>query len=245
MVKAMENSQELEKGVLEKIQEIVLQINPHDVIKDAKAAGLTVDSVEDFRKQAMNYWRIDDIADEYVSRTARWCAGSGATSGVGGIFTSITLGAGDIAHMAARLYWLCQRLAVINGFDPENPLQRDRAQEVYLIALGFDSAAQALIKQQIAQAAKIAGKRGARSNYILKLIGFVVVKLTGKQITTKTAAQFLPVVGAVAGGTLNYFFAKKAAQKMKELFRDDYFRTWQAAARQPDESEQQPSADRE
>ncbi len=36
--------------------------------------------------------------------------------------------------------------------------------------------------------------------------------------------------------TLNYFFAKKTAQKMKELFRDDYFRTWQASARQTNES---------
>jgi hypothetical protein len=231
-LKTMEKDQSLEQSILKKIPDIILKINPNDVINDAKAAGLSVEIVEDFSKQAMNYWRIDDIAEEYVSRTARWCAGSGATSGVGGIATSITLGTGDIAHMAARLYWLCQRLAVLNGFDPENPLQRDRAQEVYLVALGFDSAAQALIKQQVAQAVKIAGKRGARSNYILKLIIYVAYKLTGKQITTKYAAQFLPVVGGVAGGTLNYFFAKKAGQKMKELFRDDYFRTWQVSARQ-------------
>jgi hypothetical protein len=129
-------------------------------------------------------------------------------------------------------------LSVLNGFDPDDPLQRDRAQEIYLIALGFESAAQAVIKQQLQQAAKIAGKRGVRSNYILKLIMLVVEKLAGKQISPKIAAQFLPLVGAVAGGTLNYFIAKKAAQKMKGLFRDDFFRTWQASARQTNGGEQ-------
>lgn len=222
---------DLDKSTIDKLKDILLEVDPEGIIKDAQDAGLEVNGVSDFPKQAHNYWRIDDLADEYVNRTARWCAASGASSGVGGAVTAITLGSADIAHMAARLYWLCQRLAVLNGFDPDNPLQRDRAQEIYMLALGFDGAAQTLIKQQLAKAANIAGKSGSRSNYILKFIMLVVARSSGKEITTKTAAKFLPLVGAVAGGSVNYFFAKKAGRKMKELFRDDFFRTWQARAR--------------
>jgi EcsC protein family len=132
--------------------------------------------------------------------------------------------------MAAQLYRLCQRLAILNGFDLENPLQRERAEEIYLLALGFDAAAQAVLKQQLGRAASIAGKRGAYSNYILRLIILVAEKL-GAKITTKQAAKFVPVVGGVFGATLNYTFARGAANKMLDVFKDDYFRTWQAGSR--------------
>ena len=132
--------------------------------------------------------------------------------------------------MAAQLYWLCQRLAILNGFDPENPMQRERTQEVYLLALGFDAAARAVIKQQLGRAAAKAGKPYAYRNYILKLIVLVAEKL-GTKITSKQAAKFVPVVGGVFGATLNYTFARRAADKMIDAFRDDYFRTWQAAGR--------------
>lgn len=167
---------------------------------------------------------------QYARRAARLSAVSGATSGVGGIATATTLGVADIANMAAQLYRLCQRLAILNGFDPENPLQRERAEEIYLVALGFDTAAQAVLRQQLGRAASIAGKPGAYSNYILKLIILIAEKL-GTQITSKQAAKFIPVVGSVLGATLNYSFATKAADKMLAEFRNDYFRTWQAAGR--------------
>ncbi len=167
---------------------------------------------------------------QYARRAARFSAAGGATSGAGGVVTATTLGVADIAHMAAQLYRLCQRLAVLNGFDLENPLQRERAEEIYLLALGFDAAAQAALKQQLGRAANIAGKRGAYSNYILQLIIFVARKL-GTRITSKQAAKFIPVVGGAFGATLNYTFARTAANKMLGMLKDDYFRTWQAGSR--------------
>lgn len=219
-----------DKSLVKKLKEIVLDVDPEGVFKDARAAGLEVTKVEDFRGQAHNYWRIEDLMRQYARRAARFSAASGATSGVGGAPTAIALGGVDVAHMAAQLYWLCQRLAVLNGFDPENPLQRERTEEVYLLALGFDAAARLALKHQLGRAANIAGKRGAYSNYILKLIVFVAGKL-GPQITSKQAAKFIPVVGGAFGATLNYAFARGAANKMLDEFRNDYFRTWQAGSR--------------
>ncbi len=221
------------RTLTQKLKQIILDIKPEGVITDARAAGLDVRKIEDFRSQAHNYWRIEDLMHEYAGRTARYCAVGGATSGIGGAPTAITLGAADLAHMAAQLYWLCQRFAVLNGFDPENPLQRDRAEEIYLLALGFDAAAQAALKHQLGRAANIAGKRGAYSNYILKLIVLIAEKL-GTQITSRQAAKFIPIVGGAFGTTLNYSFARKAASSMSDTFKRDYFRTWQANNRSGD-----------
>lgn len=215
------------RSAIRKLKEIVIDIKPEEVIGDARSAGLQVDSIEDFREQAKNYWRIEDIMIQYSGLASRYSAISGATAGSGGVATAITLGGVDIANMAAQLYRLNQRLAVLNGFDVSNTLQRERTVEIYLCALGFDSVAQAAIRQQLARAAAIAGKRGAYSNYILKLVILVATKL-GATITTKQAAKFIPVVGAVAGASINYGFAGNAAKKMRSSFKDEYFRTWQA-----------------
>lgn len=219
-----------DKSLAKKVKEIVLDVDPEGVLKDARAAGLRVTKVEDFRDQAHNYWRIEDLMRQYARRAARFSAASGATSGIGGVPTAVALGGVDVAHVAAQPYWLCQRLAVLNGFDPGNLLQRERTEEVYLLALGFDTAARAALKQQLLRAASKAGKSGARSNYILKLILIVAEKL-GATITTKQAAKFIPVVGGAFGATLNYTFARGAANKMLDAFKDDYFRTWQAGSR--------------
>ncbi len=200
-----------DKSLIKKLKEIILDVDPEGIFKDARAAGLEVTKIEDFRNQTHNYWRIEDLMRQYARRAARFSAAGGATSGAGGIVTATTLGVADIAHMAAQLYWLCQRLAVLNGFDLANPLQRERAEEIYLLALGFDAAAQAALKQQLGRAANIAGKRGAYSNYILQLIIFVARKL-GTRITSKQAAKFIPVVGGAFGATLNYTFARTAEQ---------------------------------
>jgi hypothetical protein len=219
-----------DKSLLKKLKAVLLDVDPEGIFKDARAAGLDVTKVEDFREQAHNYWRIEDLMRQYAGRAARFSAVSGATSGVGGAPTAVAFGGVDIVNMATQLYWLCQRLAVLNGFDLRNPLQRERAVEIYLLALGFDAAAQAALRQQLGRAANIAGKPYAYRNYVLKLIILVAEKL-GAKMTTKQAAKFIPVVGGAFGATLNYTFARKASNEMLDAFKDDYFRTWQAGSR--------------
>lgn len=214
------------RKAIRRLKEILIDIKPDDVIRDARSAGLEVRTVEDFRVQAKYYWRIEDVMKQYSGIASRNSAISGATAGSGGLVTAVTLGGVDIVNMAAQLYRLSQRLAVLNGFDLTNSLQKDKALEIYLYGLGFDAAAQFAIRQQLKNAAAIAGKRGAYSNYILRLIVLIAGKL-GAKITSKQAAKFIPVVGLVAGAGINYAFAGNAAMKMRVSFRDEYFRRWQ------------------
>lgn len=215
------------RNAIRTLKKIILDIDPKDVIKDACSAGLQVETIEDFRTQAKYYWRIEDVMEQYSGVASRYSAISGATAGSGGLATAITLGGVDIANMAAQLYRLNQRLAILNGFDIANKLHQEKTVEIYLYALGFDAAAQAAIRQQLTRAATIAGKRGAYSNYILRLIVLTAGKL-GAKITSKQAAKFIPIVGGVAGAGINYAFAGNAAKKMRVSFKDEYFRTWQA-----------------
>lgn len=216
--------------VIEKIKSIILDVNTHDVIKDAQTSGLNVSCIEDFKNQSHNYWRIEDIMGQYANLAARYSALSGASAGIGGIASAITLGGMDIANMAAQLYRLGQRLAILNGFNPEDTIQKEKIQSIFLTALGFDSAAQTAIKQQLLKASSIAGKSGAKSNPIIKLIMIVADKL-GSQITTKQAAKYIPVVGAIAGAGVNYYFSKSAAETMIESYKREYFRSAQASSR--------------
>ncbi|ELI6420930.1 EcsC family protein [Aeromonas veronii] len=167
----------------------------------------------------------------YAGLAARYSAISGATAGIGGISTSLAIGGVDILNMASQLYRLGQRLSVLNGFDPNDPIQNAKITEIYLCALGFDAAAQAVIKSQLIKAASVAGKRGAYNDPVIKLIIYVAKKL-GQDITSKQAAKYIPVVGLVAGATMNYTFARKAANNMLESYKKEYFRTWQAEQRQ-------------
>ena len=216
---------------IDKIKAIALDVDTKSVLRDANSAGLTVSEIADFRTQGHNYWRIEDVMQTYAGLAARYSAMSGATAGIGGVGTAIALGGVDIANMAAQLYRLGQRLSILNGFDPNDPLQKEKITEIYLYALGFDSVAQAAIKSQLIKASSIAGKSGAYSNPIIKLIVLVAGRL-GTEINSKQAAKFIPIVGSFAGATVNYAFAQSAANKMLKSYKNEYFRTWQAKQRQ-------------
>ena len=215
-------------NLIERIQDIVLNINPLNVVTDAKAAGLNVDKPEDFINHAHKYVFIEKLMKKYARSASMYSAMSGMGGGVGGVGTMVTLGGVDIANMAAQLYRLNQKLAILNGFDLNNSLQQDRAWEIYLIAMGFDAATQTVIKAQLVKAANIAGKSGAYKNSVIKLIIEVSKKLGMKQLSSKAAAKYIPFVGGVAGASLNYGFTQIAAKKMINEYKTDYFDRWQA-----------------
>jgi|TARA_R100000935_G_C2837611_1_gene169036 hypothetical protein len=220
-------SEKKERAIMAKLNSINLNVDVNSVLKDAQNAGIDVSSVRCFQNQITKYWRIEDLMESYAGVAARYSAISGASTGAGGVGTKLALGGVDIAHMAAQLYRLGQRLAILNGIDPRNERQKEKITEIYLYALGFDAAAQAVIKSQLLKASAIAGKSGANNNPVLRLIILVAEKL-GTEINTKKAAQFIPIVGLFAGAGANYAFAKVAANKMIKTYKNDYFRSWQA-----------------
>lgn len=220
-----------EKTIVSKITEI-LDIDPQTVVNDARDYGLNVETIQDLGSQPQNYVFIEKLMEKYAMLAASYCAMSGATSGVGGPFTAISMAGVDIANMAAQLYRLNQKMAILNGFDIENSVHMEKAHLIYLAALGFDGVAQAAIRSQIAKAAaENLSKRGPAANVTIRLI-MEVAKLLGLRLTKTQAVKLIPLAGAVLGGGMNYIFAETAAKKMIAEYKSDYFDRWQMSVKQ-------------
>ena len=219
-----DNTTQLPTKILNKISEVV-SVDPDDIVKDARSKGLPVSKIEHFTTDIIikNYRRIEDLSDSYGDYAARNSAVTGLASGIGGWATMITIGGVDIVNMAAQLYRLNQRVAYLNGFDPNNPHDAELAREIYLYSLGFDKAAVISIQTMMNRAAQIAGKSGAKSNPVLKLI-MTVAKYLGKDINTKKAAKYIPVVAGILGGGINFAFAKYASSEIQKRYKEEFFR---------------------
>jgi hypothetical protein len=220
-----------EVKILSKIKGILVDVDPEDVLNDAKDYGLNVQSIEDFVNHPHNYVFMEKLMMKYATLTATYCAVSGATSGIGGFATTVALVGVDIAHMAAQLYRLNQKIAILNGFNPQNPIHDQKSQEIYLKALGFDGATQTAIRTTIVKvAAENTAKSGPSKNVAIRLL-MEVAKLLGLKLTKAQTVKLFPFVGAALGGGLNYLFAKNAARAMIAYYKSDYFDRWQINSR--------------
>ena len=63
-----------EVSTIQKIKSIIINIDPQDVLKDAKEYGLEVQTLEDFENKADNYVFIEKLANKYGDVAARYCA---------------------------------------------------------------------------------------------------------------------------------------------------------------------------
>jgi hypothetical protein len=199
----------------EYIREII-RVSPEDVIADARNAGLMVDSVDDFRSLPREAHRmVDQLTNHYINQAAKWCAFSGATSGVGGVVTAITFGVADFIHVAGRLYRLALRLAILNGFDPWDPIYREAIDEIYLSSLDFDATENFVLRGFLGRPAAKPGRLRASVNYA-RLIIAVGRKLWVRRLACRVTSRFFPLFGATVGAGSNYHFAKRVGRKMSE-----------------------------
>lgn len=216
-----------EVSTIQKIKSIIINIDPQDVLKDAKEYGLEVQTLEDFENKADNYVFIEKLANKYGDVAARYCALSGASSGIGGIATTVTLASVDISNMAAQLYRLNQKIAVLHGFNPDNEIHQEKVATIYLMALGVDAASSATIRAAVFKAAvENTAKKGPASSFAIQII-MAAAKSLSISMSKSTAAKLVPFIGAVIGGGVNYWFAKKAAEKIVLAYKSDYFDRWQ------------------
>lgn len=202
-----------------------IDIDPDDVVQEARDHGMDIDTIEDFRDQASNYERIEEIMEDYRLSHARWSSVGGLTTGIGGFSTAVTFATLDTASLAIQLYRLAQRFAILNGFDGRDPLQKDKMLNIYFEALSINGVTQATLKHQLLKASAVAGSREVSDNFVLKVIA-KVGKIFGKRITSKRAGRLVPIFGGIVGASVNYSFARKTSQSMKEAYKRAYFETW-------------------
>jgi hypothetical protein len=211
--------------MLSTIKNSIINVEPGDVLERAREHDLDVQKIEDFRDLDHHYERIEEIMDDYRSSYYTWSAMGGLTTGIGGFMTSVTFASVDTVSLSLQLYRLSQRFAILNGFDGNDPLQKDKMMNIYFEALGLNAVTQATLKHQLLKASAVAGSRSASDNFVLKLI-IKIGKIFGKNFSSKNAGRFIPIVGGLAGATVNYSFAKKTSDRMKKAYARAYFKTW-------------------
>lgn len=220
------------QSVIEKIKEVLVDINPQEILKDANELGLHVQCVEDFKNQKNNYVYAEKLAEKYGEVAANYCAISGAGTGIGGIATSVALAGVDLGNMAAQLYRLNQKIAILHGFSPSNEIHQEKILKIYLTALGIDAAASTAIRTAVVKAAaENTAKKGPAQAVAIKIV-MLTAQALGLKIAKSTAAKAVPFVGAFIGGGINYWFAKKSAKSILLAYKSDYFDRSQSQASQ-------------
>ena len=139
-------------------------------------------------KDAAPEFHPADHARILIRRTALRCAAAGALTGLpSGLLALGTLGA-DLAYLIFQQFRLILGIATIYGHEPSH---RERFHEA-LSCLAFTSGV-GIGKQGIASILDAA-----------TLEGGMVAGRIGNRFARARLARFIPVVGAVSGGALNY-----------------------------------------
>ncbi len=200
-------------------------IDPERVFEDARNKGLNVSKVEDFRDQADSYGTIEDLMNEYVKHYARYNAIGGATSGIGGITTSITLSSLELANTATHLYRLSQRFAVLNGFDPRYPFHQDKVYNIYLSTLGFKTATQTALKLILIRV----GRSNDNNLITSRLFSSVITRIArkvGSNISSRNISKLIPLLGGAVGAYTSYNYAYDTGNSMRDAFKKQYYLDW-------------------
>lgn len=211
--------------MLSHIKDSILNVNREKVLEKAREYDLDVQSVSDFRTYAHSYDRIDELMEMYRSSFSHRSAIGGLTTGIGGFATSVTFAGIDTISLSVQLYRLSQRFAILNGFDGNRPLHRDKMLNIYFEALSLNAVTQATLKHQFIKANAAATGRNASDNLILRLI-VRIGNIFGKNLSSKKAGRFVPVVGGLVGAGVNYSFAQKTSEAMKKAYKRAYYETW-------------------
>ncbi|SMO73593.1 EcsC family protein [Gracilimonas mengyeensis] len=204
----------------------MLFVNPEDVINHARSEHhLEVHKVEDFRNMNNQYHLIEQVVEDYQESYITESSLSGLTAGIGGVATSAALSGMDLISFSIRLYRLAQQCAILNGFEGEDPAEKEQMLDIYFEALGLNAVAQATLKPHFLKASAVAGTKQASQSLLLKLI-VQTAKLLGKNISSRSAGRLIPVVGGLIGASLNHSFARKTSSSLKQAYKNEYFKRW-------------------
>ncbi|MET3978135.1 hypothetical protein ABIB62_000702 [Mucilaginibacter sp. UYP25] len=134
--------------------------------------------------------------DKFINKCAYIAAGSGAIAGSGGIMTMLVGMPVDFVNLITQQF----RVTMAIMYYAKGSYRIDFNEFMQLVATSFKIEAGVAVTKTMLEG--IAEKL---------LLAFGV----------RAAERLVPVVGAVIGGTANYMFIKRMAQKVKELNRVD------------------------
>lgn len=131
--------------------------------------------------------------DKFINQCAYLAAGSGAISGSGGIITMVVGMPVDFVNLITQQFRVTMAIMYYNKGS---------------YRIGFEEF-MSLVATSFKVEAGVAMTKTMMEGIAEKLL------LT---FGVRTAERLIPVVGAVIGGTANYLFVKRMAEKVKELY---------------------------
>lgn len=199
-----------------------IDVDPEEVLAKARIQGLNVFEIQDFRNKKNDYGQIESLMREYVDSSSSSNALTGISTGLGGFTTAVTLGSLDLASVSLMLYRLSQQLAILNGLDLNEALNKNKAQKIYFTTLGFNAATQSLLRKKLLRATSMASTKSASKNILLKFI-VITSKMRGRKLSYKSAGRMIPIIGGAAGAWINYTYTREAGYQMIKAYKKDYF----------------------
>ncbi|CAG9295412.1 EcsC family protein [Celerinatantimonas diazotrophica] len=211
---------ELNAGLMRKIKEAIWNIDPNRILHDVHGHGVAASSLVDLAHRSDIYPRLQPLMNQYVKTASRYSALTGASSGFGGFVSAVTFASADLVNIAAQLYRLNQKLALVHGQDITHAALQHRLQQIYLQSLGFNDKAQEVILGKVKIDQNVLGHEAVKS-FAVQLVKEVAKHLAVK-LSRKQAAKVIPLLGAAVGGGANYWFTQRSGQAMIQAYQQFY-----------------------
>jgi len=194
-------------------------VRPEAIYADYRRAGYKIN--ERAQIFELDLSDVDRVIGRLAPKYEAVAAGEGAVTGVAGVLGVPT----DVAALAGLMLRAAGEYAVYCGFDVRDQQERLFIMNVMNLAASPNaSAKQRALSQLVRIARDVAGRR-ARKNIeksaFTKIIDNVSRSL-GSRLTRDKMAQFLPVVGALAGGATNAWYAARVCRAARNLYRERF-----------------------
>lgn len=189
-----------------------------------KGIGNVSPKVEDFAEDYLKKSKTkEEAVKKMINNQITKCATSGFITGFGGLITlpiSIPANISSVLYVQMRMI---AGIAYLAGYD----LKSDQVQTLVYACLAGVSVNQVIKKVGVEVGTKVATKTidkipGKVLTAINKKIGYRFITKAGKT-STVSLTKFVPVVGAVVGGGLDFVETKVIANRAYKWFWEDDF----------------------
>ncbi|NPU99662.1 MAG: EcsC family protein [Candidatus Omnitrophica bacterium] len=195
-------------------------VNPEKIIARFRQENPEVQCLSDIRLLDVDL--VDSVAEEYI-RKGRWLsAAEGAATGFGGIFL---LSADAVSLLALQLRTI-QQVGYCYGFDVSRPEEKLFAAKLLTEAYQHPAKKerQSLMNEMRTAASLLTGQTPFRLlQKRLFVQGFAkAAQKIGIRMGGRKAAQFVPILGSLAGGTINQKITYDIACIAREVYRERF-----------------------
>jgi hypothetical protein len=178
-------------------------VNPDKFLMQLRRAyGLRINSFREMSTVPQPV--VDYLADKTIRASMKMAMMEGAGAGLGGVLSILP----DVGFLGGITWRMIQKLSLVHGFEYSS---EDDMADLWLAAAtaaGVDLGKDLVRKQMI-------------ERFVPRLIERIAVR-AGGEIVEDGLCRFVPVLGSVMGGTLNYYFVRGWGRRAQRHFREKH-----------------------